>query len=64
MRFGEIQGDRIADFSRLKGDRLVLAGSIPLSVVGLGGGIFSISDGVTPETITVFNVVQSDFGMV
>lgn len=63
LRYGEIDGDRIADFRRLEGDRLAVVGSGPLSVVGLGGGAFSISDGVTTETITVFNAAQSDFIM-
>lgn len=63
LRYGEIDGDRIADFRRLEGDRLAVVGSSSLSVVGLGGGAFSISDGVTTETITVFNVAQSDFIM-
>lgn len=61
LRFGEIDGDRISDFSSLEGDRLVLIGSGQLSVVKVGVGSFAISDGVTTETITALTASVSDF---
>jgi len=61
LRFGEIDGDRITDFNREEGDRVLLIANLPLSVVGLGGGAFAISDGVTTETISMRDALVSDF---
>ena len=61
LRFGELDGDGVDDFARLEGDRLVLIGSGPLTVTALGRGAFTITDGVTAETITVRNAMETDF---
>lgn len=63
LRFGEIDGDYIVDFSSQENDRLTISGNGtgPLSVVRLGGSAFAISDGRTTETMTAFNAAVSDF---
>lgn len=63
LRFGEIDGDNIVDFSSQEGDRLTISGNGtgPLWVVRLGGSAFAISDGRTTETMTAFNAAVSDF---
>lgn len=63
LRFGEIDGDNIVDFSSQEGDRLTISGSGtgPLSVIRLAGSSFAISDGRTTETMTAFNAAVSDF---
>jgi hypothetical protein len=61
LRFGELSGDRVIDFSRLAGDRLVIVANRPVTVEEQGQGTFVVTDGTVTETLTAIGAAESDF---
>ncbi len=61
LRFGELEGDVIADFARGQGDRLLVVADTAVSVIDQGGGVFVLTDGTVSETLTANGAVAADF---
>ena len=61
LRFGELEGDVIADFARGQGDRLLVVADTAVSVIDQGGGVFVLTDGTVSETLTASGAVAADF---
>ena len=61
LRFGELDGDVIADFARAAGDRLTVVAAAGVTLVDLGRGVFHLTDGSHGETLTVRGATAADF---
>lgn len=61
LRLGELAGDRVEDFRRAEGDRLVVLAGGPVTVTDQGSGLFLVSDGTVSETLSVRGAAASDF---
>ena len=61
LRFGELNGDVIEDFSHAQGDRLRVVADHAISVIDQGRGVFLLTDGTENETLTARGAAAVDF---